>query len=165
MLKTLDNLEIRAMVELKEFIEIAMNGLEEIEILKLSVDDIINILDYNFISDEDFAYHYAITKSESKGISYIEKNPITNRVEIKREFKLTMNDATKVSIFLKLLNDSYSIDDAKSIVNGVDTALYKHFHYEKAKEQLFLYNLALKYGRKANLRINAILEFYSMFCR
>lgn len=163
MLKTLYNLEMNTVIEFKELIEVAIKGLEEIEILKLNAQDIINILDCNFVSNEDFAYHYAICKSKSRGTSYIERNPITNRMEIKKEYKLTINDTTKVSLFLQLINDAYSIDDAKSIINDVDNALFKHYHYERAKEQLHLYNLALRYGRKANLRINAIVEFYSMF--
>lgn len=165
MLNALNNFEINSMDELKDFIEMAMEGLEEIEILKLSVEDIINISRLHFNSNEDFAYYYSIMKSQSTGLtSYIEVNPNTNKVGVKKEYKLTMNDMTKISLFFKLLNDAYSIDDAKSIINDIDTALYKYFYYKKAQEQLHLYNLALRYGKRAILKIDSIMNFYHMFC-
>lgn len=163
MLKTLHNLEINKVVEFKEFIEVAMDGIEELSILDLSADDIINILQYYFDSKEDFACCYVMLKSKKKDIFYLEKNTLTNIVDIKEEYKLTMNDTARVSIFFNLISEAYSIDDAKEIINDLDSALYKHFHYENAKEQLHLYYKALKYGNKALIKINSMERLYSMF--
>ena len=163
MLKTLNNLEIRAMVDLKDFIEIAMSGLEEIEILNLSVDDIIEIYNLDFSSDEEFALYYAKTKSESRLFSYIGRNLVTNKVDIKEEFKVNMNDVTKMSLFFSLLKDYYSIDDAKAIINDIEGTLFKYSCYKQAQEQLNLYNLAIRYAKKANLKIHSIINLYKMF--
>lgn len=165
MLQALNNLEINKVIEFtefKKFIAVAMDGIEELSILDLSVDDILNILQYDFDSIEDFACCYTMIKSSKKDIFYLEKNSL-NRVDIKEEFKLTMNDTARVSLFFNLISEAYSIDDAKEIINGVDSALYKHFHFENAKEQLHLYYKALRYGQKALIKINSMVRFYSMF--
>lgn len=166
MLKTLERLEraedrVKEMVEFREFIESMMTGLIEIEILRLTVNDIINILDSGFISNEDFAFHYALSKSEAGGVVYLEKNPTTKKINIKKEFILTNADAVKIGIILGNLDKISSIEEAKCIISDIDSIIYKCFHYEKAKRQLELYNLALVHGRKANIRINSMLELYS----
>ena len=163
MIKTFNNFELNSIEELKDFMSTVMTGLEEIEILNLSAEEMIDIYNLNFSSVEDFALYYARIKSEARLFSYLEKNPITNRVDIKEEYKINMNDITKISLFFKLLGDYYSIDEAKSILNDVDGALFKYSCYKQAQEEMKLYKLALRYGKVTNLRIHSVINLYKIF--
>lgn len=76
---------------------------------------------------------------------------------------VNMNDVTKMSLFFSLLKDYYSIDDAKAIINDIEGTLFKYSCYKQAQEQLNLYNLAIRYAKKANLKIHSIINLYKMF--
>ena len=161
-MKTLNNFELNSMEELKDFMGTVMDGLQEIEILNLSVEEMIEIYNLNFSSVEDFALYYSRIKSEARLFNYLEKNPITNKVDIKEECKVNINDVTKVKLFFDLLAEYHSIDDAKSILNDIDGTLFKFFNYRQAQEQMKLYRLALRYGKVANLRIHSAINLYKM---
>ena len=163
MFKTLNNFELNSMEEFKDFMTTAMDGLEEVEILNLSVEDMIEIYNLNFSSAEDFALYYSRIKSEEGLSSYLEKNPITNKVDIKKEFKLTINDINNITLYDELVKLNYSRDEVVIIIDDIEEILTRYHNYKQAIKQGMLYNLALRYGKTTNLRIHSVINLYKMF--
>ena len=114
----------------------------------------------DFKSVEEFALFYSRIKSQARFLQMLEVNPITKRVSIKDEFKINMNDVTKMQLFFNLIKDAYSIDDAMYIINDIPGTFEKQYRYNKALEQLELYQLALKYGQSTVNRINSLINLY-----
>ena len=163
MFKTLNNFELNSMEELKDFMGTVMDGLQEIEALNLSVEDMIEIYNLNFSSVEDFALYYSRIKSEARLFSYLEKNPITNKVDIKKSFKLTINDINNIILYDELVKLNYSVDEVAIIIDDIKETLIKYYNYKQAIKQGMLYNLALRYGKTTNLRIHSAINLYKMF--
>lgn len=163
MLQALKLIETNEMVDFKEFMAIAIEGVVEIEVLNLNVDDIINIINSNINSADRFANYYALLHSTTN-FSYITINPVSKEATLKEEFRLTKEDATKLSVFFNLIENNTPIEVAKNILNDVDSSLFKYFHYEKAEKQLQMYYEALAYGERVLSIVNSIMRYYYMFC-
>lgn len=163
MLQALQLIETNEMVDFKEFMASAIKGIVEIEALNLNVDDIIRIIRDNIDSADRFAGYYTLLHSDSN-FSYITINPVTKKATLKKEFKLTKEDITKVSVFFNLIENNISVSEAKNILNDVDSSLFKYFHYDRAISQLNMYYDALAYGERVLSIVNSIMRYYHTFC-